>query len=82
VDEIVKTIVTEHRANDVVVLMSNGGFGGIHEKLLRALDGVDSGATPPEAARSVPSDRRPSTGSGRPRAQSREQQTGAGSHGD
>jgi UDP-N-acetylmuramate: L-alanyl-gamma-D-glutamyl-meso-diaminopimelate ligase len=37
VDDIVATIVAEHRAGDVVVLMSNGGFGGIHQKLLRAL---------------------------------------------
>jgi UDP-N-acetylmuramate: L-alanyl-gamma-D-glutamyl-meso-diaminopimelate ligase len=38
-DEIIATIVREHRDGDVVVLMSNGGFGGIHRKLLRALDG-------------------------------------------
>ena len=31
------TIVSEHRAGDLVVVMSNGGFGGIHQKLLRAL---------------------------------------------
>jgi UDP-N-acetylmuramate: L-alanyl-gamma-D-glutamyl-meso-diaminopimelate ligase len=37
VDAIVDTIVAEHRAGDIVVLMSNGGFGGIHQKLLRAL---------------------------------------------
>jgi UDP-N-acetylmuramate: L-alanyl-gamma-D-glutamyl-meso-diaminopimelate ligase len=37
VDEIVSTIVAEHRHGDVVVLMSNGGFGGIHRKLLQAL---------------------------------------------
>jgi UDP-N-acetylmuramate: L-alanyl-gamma-D-glutamyl-meso-diaminopimelate ligase len=37
VDGIVRTIVDEHRPGDVVVLMSNGGFGGIHQKLLRAL---------------------------------------------
>jgi UDP-N-acetylmuramate: L-alanyl-gamma-D-glutamyl-meso-diaminopimelate ligase len=37
VDEIVSTIVAEHRPGDVVALMSNGGFGGIHQKLLRAL---------------------------------------------
>ena len=36
-DEIVSTIVREHRPGDLVVLMSNGGFGGIHQKLLRAL---------------------------------------------
>ncbi len=37
VDDIVRTIVDEHRTGDVVVLMSNGGFGGIHRKLLQAL---------------------------------------------
>jgi len=37
VDEIVKTIVAEHHDGDVVVLMSNGGFGGIHRQLLQAL---------------------------------------------
>jgi UDP-N-acetylmuramate: L-alanyl-gamma-D-glutamyl-meso-diaminopimelate ligase len=37
VDEIVSTIAAEHQPGDLVVLMSNGGFGGIHQKLLRAL---------------------------------------------
>ncbi|HKE86153.1 MAG TPA: UDP-N-acetylmuramate:L-alanyl-gamma-D-glutamyl-meso-diaminopimelate ligase [Vicinamibacterales bacterium] len=37
VDEIVTTIAAEARDGDVIVLMSNGGFGGIHQKLLRAL---------------------------------------------
>ena len=37
IDGIVRVIVGEHRAGDVVVLMSNGGFGGIHQKLLQAL---------------------------------------------
>jgi UDP-N-acetylmuramate: L-alanyl-gamma-D-glutamyl-meso-diaminopimelate ligase len=37
IDDIVRTIVAEHREGDVVVLMSNGGFGGIHQKLLHAL---------------------------------------------
>ena len=37
IDDIVRLIVEEHRNGDVVVLMSNGGFGGIHQKLLRAL---------------------------------------------
>jgi UDP-N-acetylmuramate: L-alanyl-gamma-D-glutamyl-meso-diaminopimelate ligase len=37
IDEIVRTIVEEHRPGDVVVIMSNGGFGGIHKKLLSAL---------------------------------------------
>jgi UDP-N-acetylmuramate: L-alanyl-gamma-D-glutamyl-meso-diaminopimelate ligase len=37
IDDIVEAIVLEHRPGDLVVLMSNGGFGGIHQKLLRAL---------------------------------------------
>src|SRR4030095_14542345 len=37
VDDIVGTVVNEHRNGDIVVLMSNGGFGGIHRKLLQAL---------------------------------------------
>ena len=37
VPEIVSTIAAEAREGDVVVIMSNGGFDGIHEKLLKAL---------------------------------------------
>jgi UDP-N-acetylmuramate: L-alanyl-gamma-D-glutamyl-meso-diaminopimelate ligase len=37
VDDIVRSVASESRAGDVVVLMSNGGFGGIHGKLLQAL---------------------------------------------
>ena len=37
VDDIIATIVREHREGDVIVVMSNGGFGGIHRKLLTAL---------------------------------------------
>jgi UDP-N-acetylmuramate: L-alanyl-gamma-D-glutamyl-meso-diaminopimelate ligase len=37
IDQIVATITAECRPGDVVVLRSNGGFGGIHQKLLRAL---------------------------------------------
>ncbi|HQX83808.1 MAG TPA: Mur ligase family protein, partial [Vicinamibacterales bacterium] len=37
VPEIVDTIAQEAREGDIVVLMSNGGFDGIHEKLLAAL---------------------------------------------
>jgi UDP-N-acetylmuramate: L-alanyl-gamma-D-glutamyl-meso-diaminopimelate ligase len=33
----VSVVAREHRFGDLVVLMSNGGFGGIHQKLLRAL---------------------------------------------
>jgi UDP-N-acetylmuramate: L-alanyl-gamma-D-glutamyl-meso-diaminopimelate ligase len=38
VDDIIQTVVAEHREGDVVVLMSNGGFGGIHRRLLQALE--------------------------------------------
>ena len=37
IDDIISTIVREHTAGDLVVLMSNGGFGGIHGRLLQAL---------------------------------------------
>jgi UDP-N-acetylmuramate: L-alanyl-gamma-D-glutamyl-meso-diaminopimelate ligase len=37
VGDIVQTIVAEHAPGDLVVLMSNGAFGGIHHKLLDAL---------------------------------------------
>ena len=37
VDEIISAIVTEHRPGDLVIIMSNGAFDGIHHKLLRAL---------------------------------------------
>ena len=37
VPDIVATIAAEARAGDLVVIMSNGGFDGIHEKLLKAL---------------------------------------------
>ena len=37
VDAIVQTVAREARPGDVVVIMSNGGFDGIHEKLLAAL---------------------------------------------
>jgi UDP-N-acetylmuramate: L-alanyl-gamma-D-glutamyl-meso-diaminopimelate ligase len=41
IDDIVASIANEHRPGDFVVLMSNGGFGGIHRKLLRALGGAE-----------------------------------------
>ncbi len=37
VDEIVGTLAAELQAGDRVVILSNGGFGGIHERLLQAL---------------------------------------------
>ena len=38
VDQIVAHIVPELHAGDVVAIMSNGGFGGIHDKILTALE--------------------------------------------
>jgi len=39
VDEIVRSLAARLRGGEVVLFMSNGGFGGIHEKLLDALAG-------------------------------------------
>jgi UDP-N-acetylmuramate: L-alanyl-gamma-D-glutamyl-meso-diaminopimelate ligase len=36
-NQLVQAIVTSARADDHVLVMSNGGFGGIHAKLLQAL---------------------------------------------
>jgi UDP-N-acetylmuramate: L-alanyl-gamma-D-glutamyl-meso-diaminopimelate ligase len=40
VPDIVRTVAAEARDGDVVVVMSNGGFGGIHDLLLAALGGA------------------------------------------
>ncbi|WP_227368641.1 UDP-N-acetylmuramate:L-alanyl-gamma-D-glutamyl-meso-diaminopimelate ligase [Halomonas sp. M20] len=40
IDTLVATLVEQARRNDRIVIMSNGGFGGIHEKLLAALEAV------------------------------------------
>ncbi len=40
VDRIVETLVGEAEPGDVVLILSNGGFGGIHEKLLERLGGM------------------------------------------
>ncbi len=37
IDDIVATIARERKDGDLVVFMSNGGFGGIHRKMLEAL---------------------------------------------
>ena len=37
VDEIIRHILPELKEGDVVAIMSNGGFGGIHDRLLKAL---------------------------------------------
>ena len=36
IDDIVTTLVRERKEGDLVVFMSNGGFGGIHQKTLQA----------------------------------------------
>jgi UDP-N-acetylmuramate: L-alanyl-gamma-D-glutamyl-meso-diaminopimelate ligase len=41
-DDIVTALVPRLTAGDVVLVMSNGGFGGIHDKLLAALEPQDS----------------------------------------
>jgi UDP-N-acetylmuramate: L-alanyl-gamma-D-glutamyl-meso-diaminopimelate ligase len=41
-DELVRAIVDEARAGDAILVMSNGGFGGIHAKLLDALRARES----------------------------------------
>ena len=48
-DEIIEIIAPEMRSGDVVAILSNGGFGGIYEKLparLRALAGEASAVGP------------------------------------
>jgi UDP-N-acetylmuramate: L-alanyl-gamma-D-glutamyl-meso-diaminopimelate ligase len=37
IDEVIAQVVAAAQAGDHIVCMSNGGFGGIHEKLLKAL---------------------------------------------
>jgi len=38
-DDLVGSIVKEAREGDQILVMSNGGFGGIHEKILKRLSG-------------------------------------------
>ena len=37
IESLVQDVVAQARAGDAILVMSNGGFGGIHEKLLQAL---------------------------------------------
>ena len=39
IDDIVATIANEKKPGDLVVFMSNGGFGGVHQKTLQTLRG-------------------------------------------
>jgi UDP-N-acetylmuramate: L-alanyl-gamma-D-glutamyl-meso-diaminopimelate ligase len=45
VDDIVATIAKERRTGDLVVIMSNGGFGGIHQKLIDAISHIGGRAS-------------------------------------
>jgi UDP-N-acetylmuramate: L-alanyl-gamma-D-glutamyl-meso-diaminopimelate ligase len=45
-DDIVAVVTTELRAGDVVAILSNGGFGGIYEKLPAALRARNEVSTP------------------------------------
>ena len=36
-DDIISTVITQAGEGDAVVIMSNGGFGGLHQKLIAAL---------------------------------------------
>jgi UDP-N-acetylmuramate: L-alanyl-gamma-D-glutamyl-meso-diaminopimelate ligase len=36
-DDIIARVVNEAGEGDAVVIMSNGGFGGLHQKLITAL---------------------------------------------
>jgi UDP-N-acetylmuramate: L-alanyl-gamma-D-glutamyl-meso-diaminopimelate ligase len=38
IDALVRNIVGNSQAGDTIVIMSNGGFGDIHNKLLAALE--------------------------------------------
>ena len=49
VDSIVRLTASEMRSGDVVAILSNGGFGGIYEKLPQRLQSLNS-ANPVEAA--------------------------------
>ena len=50
VEGIVAALVAELRPGDRVAILSNGGFGGIHDRLLRALGGDRSSASAPPTA--------------------------------
>ena len=38
-DQIIERVKNEAQSGDAVVIMSNGGFGGLHQKLIQALKG-------------------------------------------
>ncbi|MCL1057476.1 UDP-N-acetylmuramate:L-alanyl-gamma-D-glutamyl-meso-diaminopimelate ligase [Shewanella gelidimarina] len=38
IDEIIEQVVTQASSGDTIIIMSNGGFGGLHQKLLAQLN--------------------------------------------
>jgi UDP-N-acetylmuramate: L-alanyl-gamma-D-glutamyl-meso-diaminopimelate ligase len=36
-EELVRAVVQESKPGDHILVMSNGGFGGVHQKLLKAI---------------------------------------------
>lgn len=44
IDALVNAVVRQARAGDHILVMSNGGFGGVHQRLLNALRGGPNGA--------------------------------------
>ena len=44
VDELLQALAPRLRSGDQVLIMSNGGFGGLHERLLAALQGMNRSA--------------------------------------
>jgi UDP-N-acetylmuramate: L-alanyl-gamma-D-glutamyl-meso-diaminopimelate ligase len=50
VDGIIQKVCELARAGDLIVILSNGGFGGIYEKLPLALEGHQVGDSPSERA--------------------------------
>ena len=46
VDRIVARVTSSARPGDVIMIMSNGGFGGIHEKMLQGLAGDSADGAP------------------------------------
>ncbi len=49
VEDIVEIVVDEAREGDLVIVMSNGAFGGIHERLLAALTDAARGVARTES---------------------------------
>ncbi len=41
IDNLVQALVAQTQAGDLILIMSNSGFGGVHEKLLNALSNSD-----------------------------------------